>query len=66
MIEEENNSGESIVKCECRELKPTTIVNDLKNIFIDSNASKVFSSAGAEAFKDFEFYLSVIFYVFLF
>lgn len=35
--------------CKCKKLNPTTVVNDVKNIFKNSDVKKVFSNKGFNA-----------------
>lgn len=46
-------------------MNPATVVNDVKNIFANSDAKKVFSSKGFNALKSFEFHKSHLVYIYV-
>lgn len=62
---DEVDDGNGGVKCSCKSLRPVSVVKDLKNLFTNSNISTAFTSDGLSAFKDFEFWKSLIFYMFV-
>lgn len=45
-VEKENDNGEKYSTCKCHNLKPTTVVNDVENIYQNSEVKKVFSTKG--------------------
>jgi hypothetical protein len=55
----------NVANCVCTTLSATTVVNDLDNLFANSNFGKAFSAAGLSAFLSFPFYKSYIFYIFV-
>lgn len=52
-------------QCQCEQLGPQTVVDDLNDLFLKSKLKDIFSEKGLSAFVNFPFYRSIIFYVFL-
>lgn len=52
--------------CKCSSLEPGTIVDDVAGFFENSKASEIFSAAGVDALKNFQFWKSYIVYILLF
>lgn len=46
-------------------MNPATVVNDVKNIFSNSDAKQVFSSKGFNALKSFDFHKSYLVYIYV-
>ena len=62
MVDEETNS----VRCQCKSLTPTTIVNDINGLFKDSKMNEVFSSDGLSTFLDMNYWEFPVFYIMVF
>jgi hypothetical protein len=52
-IETEDKYGATIKACSCKSLGPTTIINDIKDIFANNKINDIFSGNAIDAFKDF-------------
>lgn len=50
-IEEQEESGITIVTCECESLNPTSLISDIDHMFQNSKISDVFSEEGFKYFK---------------
>lgn len=63
IVEDEiNSSDKNKVECDCKDLHPTTIINDFEDILGDNNSEEVFSQKGLESLQKFEFWKSYMFY----
>ena len=62
VIEDEITQTKS-VSCSCKELSPTTVVEDLQSLLTDSPAAKAFSAEGLNALATVGFWKLYMFYV---
>lgn len=46
MIEENEDSKEKSVNCKCSSLKPSTVVDDIQGLFVESKLNTIFSDEG--------------------
>lgn len=46
-------------------MNPTTVVDDVKSLFRESQVNTVFSGKGLSAVIEFEFYKSFVFYIYI-
>jgi hypothetical protein len=52
-----------IKACSCKTLGPTTMVNDIKDIFLNNKINDIFSGNALDAFKDFNPIKSLLFWI---
>lgn len=51
--------------CKCKNLSPTTVVNDVNKILDGSNIKKAYSAEGLNKLLKFKFWKSYLVYVYL-